>query len=369
MRKIFVSYRRADCQYQADRLREDLKPFVTADEDVFIDIHNIPPGENFVRYLDMKVSECDLFFALIGPFWLGIRNPDGGRRLDDPNDFVRIEIASALKRKIRVVPLLLDNAVMPAANDLPEDLRELSELNGVVIKRDTFETDVERLTGRLDLRRVRSLEPTAVARPPLPVEFDPKRYVFISYPNDTPPAAMRAIVRRLVADGVPVWLYDPVPFKFRVEELRSMRWQHAAQPWGDQTLSALMGAKCVLVLLSKSSMRAAFQPREVQMALRDKPSTMVIVDDMHPKELPKPMQALHAMRLDASQTEDDAWAQANAKHLHMLSVEVRDRIANGKLDVSYRKKAPVWVWLATGLAVAAAVTFLVLKFVPLWRAT
>ena len=122
MAKIFISYRREDAQHQADRLHAVIAPHVEdAARDIFIDIDNIPLGVNFAAHLDEKVSQCEVLLALIGPGWLEARDNAGNRRLDDPEDFVRIEIASALKRGIPVVPVLLDGAPVPRAQDLPEE--------------------------------------------------------------------------------------------------------------------------------------------------------------------------------------------------------------------------------------------------------
>ncbi len=100
MPKIFISYRREDSQHQADRIHAALKKAVRDPRrDIFIDIDNIPAGVDFVEHLDGKVAECDVLLALIGPDWLRAgQGLLGGRRLDDPKDFVRIEIASALRR-------------------------------------------------------------------------------------------------------------------------------------------------------------------------------------------------------------------------------------------------------------------------------
>jgi hypothetical protein len=88
-------------------------------EQLFIDIDSIPPGTDFVDYLERKVGECEILLALIGPDWIGTTDPKTGqRRLDDPKDFVRIEICSALSRGIPVVPVLLDGAPMPEADQL-----------------------------------------------------------------------------------------------------------------------------------------------------------------------------------------------------------------------------------------------------------
>ena len=153
MKRLFISYRRDDSQHQADRLHAHLKRAVQdPDEQIFIDIDHIPLGVDFYEHLDSQVAQCDVLLALIGPDWLDARDPTTNtRRLDDPADFVRIEIASALKRGIPVVPVLLDGVQPLRAADLPEDLRPLARRQAVEVRRASFDADAERLLRRLGL--------------------------------------------------------------------------------------------------------------------------------------------------------------------------------------------------------------------------
>lgn len=147
MAKFFISYRRRDAQYQAHKLHETLSSFVANPrEDIFIDVDNIPFGRDFVAHLDAKVRDCEVLLAVIGPQWLDLRDSSTGMRLlDDPNDFVRIEIESALERDIPVVPVLLDGVSVPRASDLPKSLQPLVRRNGIPVQLMTFEADVARL--------------------------------------------------------------------------------------------------------------------------------------------------------------------------------------------------------------------------------
>lgn len=162
MKRIFISYRRQDSQHQADRLHAHLKQAVQdPDEQIFIDVDNIPLGVDFFVHLDSKVGQCDVLLALIGPGWLDARDPVANvRRLDDPADFVRIEIASALKRGVPVVPVLLDGTPPPHPKDLPEDLRPLVRRQAVEVRRMSFDADADRL--------VRGLRLDPVAKPAVP---------------------------------------------------------------------------------------------------------------------------------------------------------------------------------------------------------
>jgi formylglycine-generating enzyme required for sulfatase activity len=166
--KIFISYRREDSQHQADRLHAALSKRIPK-RNIFIDVDNIPVGVDFVQHLDEQVGQCDVLLALIGPDWLEAKNPQtGNRRLDDPKDFVRIEIAAALKRGIPVAPVLLDGAPFPPEHKLPEDLKALTRRNGVEVRRMTFDADAERLVRGLELTRAATAAKPASARPAPP---------------------------------------------------------------------------------------------------------------------------------------------------------------------------------------------------------
>ncbi|WP_228288014.1 toll/interleukin-1 receptor domain-containing protein [Thiothrix subterranea] len=114
------------------------------DNAVFMDVDDIPHGEDFVVHLDKVLTKANTVLVMIGEQWLNAANANG-RRLDDPNDFVRMEIAKALQRNIRVIPVLLKNAQMPTAAALPETLQTLSRKNGIRIYDDQFEASIQRL--------------------------------------------------------------------------------------------------------------------------------------------------------------------------------------------------------------------------------
>lgn len=150
MAKIFISYRREDSQYQADKLHSVLKTYVNDPRhDIFIDIDNIPFGVDFVEHLENKVAECEVLLAVIGDRWWNEDDTTGAPRIDNPKDFVRIEIAAALSRGVPVVPVLLDGASMPSEDALPEDLKPLARRNGIPVQRTSFDTDVARLVSGL----------------------------------------------------------------------------------------------------------------------------------------------------------------------------------------------------------------------------
>ena len=146
--KIFISYRRADSAGYAGRIYDRLTAHFGEDT-VFMDVDTIEAGLDFVEVLQNAVQSCDVLIALIGRSWLNIKDETGKRRLDNPEDFVRLEISTALKRKIRVIPLLVHGATMPYATDLPDDLKLLSRRNALTIGT-RFHPDVDYLITVLD---------------------------------------------------------------------------------------------------------------------------------------------------------------------------------------------------------------------------
>ena len=149
MPKIFLSYRREDSEHIAERLYDRLEAHFGRDS-LFMDIDTIPFGVDFRDYLDQAVGQCDILLAVIGQGWLEARHQkgprQGQRRLEDPADFVAIEIGSALARKIPVIPVLVAGAVMPAEVQLPDCLRALAYRNAAEVRsgRD-FRDHVDRL--------------------------------------------------------------------------------------------------------------------------------------------------------------------------------------------------------------------------------
>ena len=149
MAGIFVSYRRDDSRDVAgrlvDRLRRDY-----SEEQLFLDIDGIPAGTEFDAVLDERLRVCDVLLALIGPQWVNARDASGRRRLHDPDDYVRREIAAALQRDdVRVIPLLVSGAEMPRAEELPDDLKPLVSRQNFQLRYERFNADVNDLIAQL----------------------------------------------------------------------------------------------------------------------------------------------------------------------------------------------------------------------------
>ena len=140
-RAIFISYRRDDSEGETGRLYDDLVR-AYGDDSVFMDVAGIQPGLDFRKAIDANVSGCGVLLAVIGPSWATITGSDGSRRLDNSNDYVRLEIATALARNIPVIPVLVHDAHMPALDLLPDDLKDLRYRNSVELTHARWNSDV-----------------------------------------------------------------------------------------------------------------------------------------------------------------------------------------------------------------------------------
>lgn len=148
--RIFVSYRRSDSADIAGRIYDRLTGRFGRDA-IFKDVDSIPLGLDFKEYLEKQVGQCDVMLAIIGDGWLNASDSHGDKRLEDPADFVRIEIQSALEREIPVIPLLVRGAPMPGEESLPASLRKLVFRNGIPIRSDPdFHRDMDRLIAGLE---------------------------------------------------------------------------------------------------------------------------------------------------------------------------------------------------------------------------
>ena len=146
--RIFISYRRDDAAGEAGRLADHLLRRFGADR-LFLDIETIEPGTDFVQVLQRSLKETAAVLVVIGRRWVDIPDAAGRRRLDDPADFVRQEVEAALGRDIPVVPVLVQGARLPRAEDLPAPLVPLVTRQAATLDHDEFHADAERLCDRL----------------------------------------------------------------------------------------------------------------------------------------------------------------------------------------------------------------------------
>lgn len=142
--KIFINYRRGDTRGEAGRLMDTLTGYL-GEGRVFRDIEGIAGGEDFEHVLNESVGAADAVIVLIGPNWLTATDAQGQRRLDDPEDWVAREIASALEKKLPIFPVLVEDAQMPHADELPESLKGLVRYNAVNLSDKRWNFDVTRL--------------------------------------------------------------------------------------------------------------------------------------------------------------------------------------------------------------------------------
>jgi len=150
---IFISYRRDDCAGYAGRL-EDALESAFGHGTVFRDVLDIAAGARFAEVIDAALAKARVVLVLIGPRWLGER-PDATRRIDDEDDFVRMEVALALTSACSVVPVLVAGTALPAAQDLPAALRPLTRRQAVSLNETSWDTDLARLIGALGLPTLR----------------------------------------------------------------------------------------------------------------------------------------------------------------------------------------------------------------------
>jgi len=141
---VFISYRREDSAAYAGRLF-DILSTEFGPETTFMDVDDIKGGDNFTAVIDRNLDASDALLAVIGSRWVSVTEQGGGRRLDNPSDFVRVEIAKALERGIRVIPVLVGGAALPRPNDLPDNLRALCERQAMEVRDTHFHPDTKDL--------------------------------------------------------------------------------------------------------------------------------------------------------------------------------------------------------------------------------
>jgi small GTP-binding protein len=146
---IFLCYRREDTEDAAGRLFDRLVDAYSSAR-VFMDIDSVPLGIDFVDHVGEQISRCSAVIVMIGKQWLTIKDKRRRRRLDSEDDLVRAEVRAALQRKIPVIPVVVQNASMPSAEDLPEDIRLLARRNGILLRPEQWKEGVDRLMRELD---------------------------------------------------------------------------------------------------------------------------------------------------------------------------------------------------------------------------
>src|SRR5579862_7250412 len=164
MAGIFINYRRDDAPGVAGRLFDYLAIRFSKDA-LFMDVDAMKPGMDFSKQLDTQDSQCRVLLAVIGPHWLAAKDKTGARRLDSDKDYVRIELASALKRDIAVIPILVDGATMPPEESLSDDLKPLAYRHALELRHTRFNADADAIVQALEtvVPRRRNLVPLMAA--------------------------------------------------------------------------------------------------------------------------------------------------------------------------------------------------------------
>ncbi len=171
MKGVFISYRRQDSQSAAGRLADHLHEQLP-DIPLFRDVETIEPGVDFVEAINHALASCGILLAVIGPRWVSMTDASGRRRLDSPDDYARLEISTALQRgDVRVIPVLVEGASMPGADELPEELRPLVRRNAIELTDKRWEFDVSMLVETL--RKALGLAPSPTPRPGPKPDPDP----------------------------------------------------------------------------------------------------------------------------------------------------------------------------------------------------
>ena len=162
MKKVFISYRRQDSPGYVRALYDRLVQHFSSIQ-VFMDVDDIQLGSDFVSVLDVNLKGCAVMLVVIGKEWLNVCNNNGERRLDNPADFVRLEISRALQRGIPVIPILVNNAQMPSESDLPDDLKPLARRQALELNNKNYDYSTHDLVKALEkylgkARKLRSKE-------------------------------------------------------------------------------------------------------------------------------------------------------------------------------------------------------------------
>lgn len=189
---IFINYRREDSAGHAGRLFDALSGHFAGR--LFMDVDTLEPGVDFVEAIEQAVGSCEALIVVIGREWLTIEDRAGHRRLDDPGDFVRLEVESALARRIRVIPVLVEDALMPRAEELPASLARLARRNAIELSDARWAYDVDRLA-----RTIQDILKENLASGPAPAATPEKA---------TPPPAPVAPAVAAKATGSRVWLFS-----------------------------------------------------------------------------------------------------------------------------------------------------------------
>lgn len=256
--KIYMSYRRKDAGAHAGRLADRLiahfgKDSVLSDA---LALHG-----DLRDAIEREVRRADVVLVLMGRSWLHARNDDGERCLDSPSDFVRIEIECALRRDEVIIPVLVDEARMPSAEQMPDSLAAIIRRQGVSLGTDPdYHEDVDRLIGSIERLAARSHPTTASASRPAP---GPATSVFVSHSAMDRTWVEREIVDPLHRSSIRPW-YSKAAIS-------------SASQWEREILRGLESSEWFLLVASPRAARSEWVKDELNWAMHNRPTRIVPV--------------------------------------------------------------------------------------------
>lgn len=234
--KVFVSYRRSGTAGHAGRLHDSLARRFGA-QNVFMDVAGVDPGRSFAEVIRGFINESQALVAVIGGGWLSAVDAHGGRRLDDPEDWVRLEIETALAKGKLVIPVLVDGATFPSEADLPGDLAGLVRHQALALSDSAWDDGVRQLADAID----KAFPPEPAASPPAVPDY---RYdVYLSYVDDPEDEA---------------WVWDELVPRLERAGLRVAVAGDSSLPGVERLVAAEQGitaAKRTVVVLSAAYLR------------------------------------------------------------------------------------------------------------------
>lgn len=248
---IFISYRRQDTRAEARAIYERLSRDLPG-ERIFIDLEGIDYGVDFSRVIDEQLKQCQVALVLIGERWLEVGPVSAGagrRRIDDENDFVRLETRAVLQRDIRVVPVLVGDARLPSSDELPEDLRPLLRRNKFDLDFETFDADMGRLVASLKRMAADASAKPGAPPSPAPEMASPPPPTAKSEPHtSTAPAPRKPRPRAAPiapAEREPAVASKPAPIPPAAQAPVPPR----PEPWWQSTLSKVASGAAVVAFL------------------------------------------------------------------------------------------------------------------------
>lgn len=284
MTRIFISYRRSDSATIAGRIYDRLVD-TFGEDNVFKDTYSINPGEDFRGKIRETVAQCDVVLVIIGDTWLTVTDQTGQRRLDNVGDWVRIEVETGLQRDgALVIPVLVENAPMPAASDLPDNLRELAYKNAANVRDDPDFRD--------DIRKLIAVIQKVGVKPQQERKFQ-NRFLEAAMPACTQPSAeteVRIKISLPDSPGLRGELPDVLPSGDVIQkgDVRSTSFQMAF-PVQETTGNLTSSTVCVRAITDdftvrvRSSRSTVCDPNDAEVVVQPEYDSRTLVFDLLPK--------------------------------------------------------------------------------------